>query len=139
MFGGKLFKNAYILSFIDHFHFIHPVDGKLRPLFGRAGHPVDSCRQGACTVGFDGHILTCLVQTVDQFIVYPQGRFAARKDNGDGRIFFTSAIISSSVIIFPSSCCVSQKSHFRLQPENVRRWQEFRYGSLRPASCKRFH
>ena len=71
MFGRKEFKNTYILSFIDHFHFIHPVDGKFRPLFWGAGHPVDSCRQGACTVGFDGHIFACLVQTVDQFIVYP--------------------------------------------------------------------
>lgn len=71
MFGRKEFKNTYILSFIDHFHFIHPVDGKFHPLFGGAGHPVDSYRQGACTVGFDGHIFACLVQTVDQFIVYP--------------------------------------------------------------------
>ena len=71
MFGRKEFKNTYILSFIDHFHFIHPVDGKFHPLFGGAGHPVDSCRQGACTVGFDGHIFAYLMQTVDQFIVYP--------------------------------------------------------------------
>ena len=75
MFSGKSFINAYILSFVDHFHLIHPGNGQPGTLLWRTSHPVDRCRQRACPVGFDTNILACFVQTVDQRVVYPERRF----------------------------------------------------------------
>ena len=87
MFSGKSFINAYILSFVDHFHLIHPGNGQPGALLWRTSHPVDRCRQRACPVGFDTNILACFVQTVDQRVVYPERRFSAGEDNGCSRIF----------------------------------------------------
>ena len=122
--GRKLLISSNVLPLIHHLHFIHMSNFQLCPLFGRASHPVYIVRQRTGTVCFNADILSCLVQAVHKVTVNPKGGFASCQYHGSGRVFsdllqnlLTSVTISSSDISMPSSCCVSQKGHFRLQPE----------------------
>ena len=115
--GRKRFIYGNILSFVHYLHLIHTGNAQFCTLLGRASHPVYIIRQEMRTVRFDTDILPHPVQAVHKFTVNPERRLSARQYHRHRRIFPTSAKISSSDINTPSSCCVSQKEHFRLQPE----------------------
>ena len=138
MFSGKSFINAYILSFVDHFHLIHPGNGQPGALLWRTSHPVDRCRQRACPVGFDTNILACFVQTVDQRVVYPERRFSAGEDNGCSRIFADFGY--DFVVRHQSALFVLRVAETAFQVtagEADKKQPVFRYDSLPPANYKK--
>ena len=115
--GGQLLINSNILPFIHHLHFIHTRNFQLYPLLGRAGHPIYIIRQRTGTVCFNADILSRLVQTsTNSRSIQREGSPPVSITVAAGYLL-TSVTISSSDISMPSSCCVSQKRHFRLQPE----------------------
>lgn len=115
--GGQLLINSNILPLIHHLHFIHTRNFQLCPLLGRAGHPIYIIRQRTSTVCFNADILSRLMQTIHKFTVNPKEGSPPVSITVAAGYLLTSVTISSSDISMPSSCCVSQKGHFRLQPE----------------------
>lgn len=86
MLGRQLLVNRYILTFVDHFHFVHAIHVQPSTWFGRTSHPVDSSRKRFCTVRLNADIFPCCVETVNKGIVYPERGFTTRENHGRSRV-----------------------------------------------------
>lgn len=74
-----------VLSCVHHFYFVYVREAYGR-LFGRTGDPVDAIGQRMRPVCFDADVFPRFVQAVDERLVNPKRRFAARQHHKVGRI-----------------------------------------------------
>ena len=103
VFGWQCPERLDLLSGKNKLYLIYAVQLQRSP-FRRTSYPINSIRNGMRPIGFYTDIFPDCMKTPDQILINPEGRLS-------------SGSISSSLIHVPLSCCVSQKSHFKLHPE----------------------
>lgn len=136
--GGQLLINSNILPFIHHLHFIHTRNFQLYPCLGE--QVTQSILSGSRRVPFVSmqtyFPAWCRQSTNSRSI---QGGSPPVSITVAAGYLLTSVTISSSDISMPSSCCVSQKGHFRLQPEKRIKTAGVPVWYPSPANCRISH
>lgn len=117
IFSRKQFIDSNVLTFINDLHLIHAGNSQLRSLLGRTRHPINILGNGFVPfVSIQTYFPAWCKQSIKISSIQREGSPPVRITVTAGyfRDFGNNFSIDIST---PSSCRVSQKEHFRLQPE----------------------